>query len=245
MKLLVSLAMVGAIGFAVPAMAQEEWHEYTTQSSIGVTPPKNPKFDRVLTEARAREIMAEFAKCEVDVSPKRIAAAIVLPAGNDHEELDGSLKPMCMEKVHYDDYYQDFALKMSDELYRGALFAELYRRHESAAASGTWGFPIPSLALGGPPLLTAPGEASTNFVMLVLSACLAKRKPDEIRAVVMEPESSDKQNAAFAALVPELGGCVPQGKTIKLTRAVLEAGIGEYLYRSLAQDTVSKSGDAH
>jgi hypothetical protein len=67
--------------------------------------------------------------------------------------------------------------------------------------------------------------------LLVLAQCVVEHDPVDAKAVVMARTASPAQNAAFAALAPNISQCLPSGQKLTLGKIILEGALGEVLYR--------------
>jgi hypothetical protein len=167
-------------------------------------------------------IIRDFARCTYSTGPKRVAEALLLPPEGD---------PVALGELASSECLASGTLKFSSALFRGALFGELYRqRHERSGR--TWSLPVEPLSRLTPPSPDASTDTRRHYLMLSVAECLDGEAPTAVRDVVLKPAGSAEQKAAFDAILPLLGTCVPQGVTLKLNRMSLEHAFGEYLYRA-------------
>jgi hypothetical protein len=61
--------------------------------------------------------------------------------------------------------------------------------------------------------------------------CIVRNDPQGIRALLMAAPTSPAENAAFAALTPGLGACVPPDATIELNKTVIRGTAASNYYR--------------
>lgn len=61
--------------------------------------------------------------------------------------------------------------------------------------------------------------------------CVVRAAPDAARQLLVSETASDEENAAFQALSPHLGGCVPQAVKVSFTRVELKGTIAVNYYR--------------
>lgn len=173
-------------------------------------------------EDTSRIVMRDFARCTYSRYAKRAADAVMLEPG-----MEGA----ALSKISTSDCLDSGMIKFPASVMRGALFGELYRQ---AQRDRSWTLPIQPLALDKVPTINDPQAVRTNFLMLYLAQCVYQAAPEQMRQVVLQPVVSKGQEEAFAAIIPLLGECLPQGMTLKLNRMTLESAFAEYLYRSQA-----------
>lgn len=174
-------------------------------------------------EEKGRIALHQFARCTFAKSPTKTLAALELLPGKDGRQLAA---------LASDDCLSDGSMKFSSNLFRGALYGELYRQHE-ADRSRRWSYPITPLDFSTRPGPGASSSVEANFVMLGITDCLYAADPESVREIVLNEPTSHQQDAAFAKLIPQLGSCIPAGVKLVLTRTFIESAFGEYLYRSL------------
>ena len=223
MKFASYLTVLLAALLGPPALAKPQ-REMETGSLITV-PKRAIAPDRTLTKDElSRDLMNQFARCLVDRKQALVAKAIALPAGADEIAFQRAVTNECLDngRMHF-----------PIAVLRGAVFGELYRRQQIGSATVTRNFPIQPLDWSKSPQLTDSTVARTNYFLLWMADCVHKSKAQEIRSIVVYPVGSAAQKTAYAAVIPALGPCIPQGTQISFSRSMLEAAFGEYLYRSL------------
>lgn len=212
------LALVNSPVWAQPSLEAE------TGSQIRRPAPARIG-DRILTdEERSRDMMNKFARCIVDRAPKEVALAIALPAGDDGA---------AFARASQDDCLANATMRFSPAVIRGAVFGELVRRVERGDRSVTTRFPVPTLDLAAPVPPESNARGRTNWFLMWISDCIAKSHAAEMRTIVTSTAASGTQEQAYAAVVPAIGPCVPEGQTLRFSKAVIEGGFSEYLYRTL------------
>jgi hypothetical protein len=65
-----------------------------------------------------------------------------------------------------------------------------------------------------------------------LGLCIVRRSPERARALIGTEPTTAAENAAFKAIVPDIGPCVTQGSELKLNTPNLRAVIAYALYRA-------------
>jgi hypothetical protein len=132
-------------------------------------------------------------------------------------------------------------LTMTDQLLRGALYAELYRRSYAYHAPSIAGASIDWWAD------TAAQEpaAANNFVALrQFAECLVQKHPEESRQLMLVPPRSRREDEALGAMTPDMGPCLVAGAELKFSKPVLEGLIAEALYR-LSVKGAAAAGTSH
>lgn len=175
-------------------------------------------------EERGRLALREFARCIVTRTPSRVSEALSSDVGAQQNQALAALAG--------DECLESGEMEFSASLLRGALFSEMYRRHEAVGVAD-WKWPIHRIDFSRVPLADDGDDAKLDYLMMYITDCLAGKEPKAIRSVVMEQVATKRQEAAFATIIPVLGACVPKGVTLSLNRTTLEAAFGEYMYRSL------------
>ena len=61
--------------------------------------------------------------------------------------------------------------------------------------------------------------------------CVVRAAPDQSRTLLLATPDTPEESAAFAALKPELGGCVVEGQSLKFNKATLRGTIAMNFYR--------------
>ncbi|MEP9401156.1 hypothetical protein [Sphingomonas sp. VNH70] len=215
--------MVALSSVASPALAQRQVEEDTGSRIAVPRRARIPDSPGLSEHARARVTLAQFARCTVDRKPSQVSAIVAQPA----ERLGDTL----VAKAADDDCLSSGQMRMKPLLMRGALFTELYRRRNQAERRGA-AWRMPAVAFDAhTPVAAADPEIAVQLALLSFAACVVQRDPETAKAVVLKPAASKEQDAAFAALAPLLGPCLPSGQEIKLGKTILEGALGEVLYR--------------
>lgn len=203
-----TLTAAAAVFLASGAQAQRE-----PETGTRFQRPKAAKIDeRSMPETeRGRLLMAELARCAVETYPNKTIAALA----------SGRAKPI--SELATSDCLVSGLAQFSATVWRGALYGELYRREFAA----------------GPPVLMeqtiAFGENMPDFQgnigILHVADCVIRQDPANVHSFIMQTGRGAREQAAFAALVPLLGPCVPAGQTVTLTKTSLEGAFSEAMYR--------------
>ena len=205
------------------ALAQSKY-EKDSGSNIRI-PKRAEAYDRNLSmEELGREIMNQFARCIIDRRSTLVARAIASLPGEDDRLLKQASTSECLDSG---------SMNFKSEVLRGAIFGELYRRHQNGSKDISEKFPIQPLDWSAAPSAESGVYIRMNFYLLSMADCVSKSNEEAMRSIVMNRVGSSAQKAAYVKVVPALGPCVPQGQKLSISPAMLEAAFGEYLYRSL------------
>jgi hypothetical protein len=229
------LTLMGLV-LVSPANAQRKT-EADTGSSIPI-PLRARLPDRPGLSAadRGRIAMAEFARCTVDRREAGVVRMLNLPA---EKVLPGSFAGLAD-----DECLASGQMKFRPMLLRGALFVELYRRRNAAMMRQVaWRMPVVRFDANAP-VDPASETPAVEMGLLAFAECVAKRDPVNAKAIVVGPTVSKAQDAAFAAITPNLGPCLFADQKITLGKIYLEGALGEVLYRGSAAsaDTAPQGG---
>lgn len=218
------------LGLAQCALAQKR---VETDTGTRIPVPLRARVPDVIgpaTASQARVVMAEFSRCTVDRKIAVLSKLLSLPANRIESARWGPLAE--------DDCMADGTLRFKAMTMRGAVFGELYRRRQDALQHGKpWSLPVVPVVYTE--RIDPDDTNPVNTALVMFAACVIDRAPDKARAVLASPSASTAQDAAITALGPDLGPCLPQGRTITLNKSIIEGALGEALYRG---HIMSKSG---
>jgi len=220
----VASALIAGVLAASPGAAWAQ-RQIDTGSHIAVPTRAEIPEDRT-KEDTSRIVMRDFARCTYAHYAKQVADGVMLEPG-----LEGA----ALSNISTSDCLDSGMIKFPAPVMRGALFGELYRRHQQSTKP--WALPVQALTLTEVPTINDSQSVRTNFLMLYLAQCIHQTAPEQMRQVVLQPVTSKGQEQAFAAIIPLLGDCLPQGMKVTLNRMTLESAFAEYLYRSQAPAT--------
>jgi hypothetical protein len=174
---------------------------------------------------RGRIAMAQFARCVVDRRPALLERILRMPIGSQYQRKMGSLAT--------DECLDNGQMSFQAILFRGALFAELWRRRVLADRSGEkWGPVMDPIDFKLSLQPNASDAAKLQFALQLFADCIVMRDRAAASDVVLLPIASKEQNEAYARLAPNLGACLPNGKQVKFSKPALEGILAEVLYRS-------------
>ena len=161
-----------------------------------------------------------FAACLVEHDQPEIERVIArFPDEKEHKALWRLADADCLSSGE---------LTMTDQLLRGALYAELYRRSYSYHAPSISGAGIDWWAdTTGQP----DGDANNYVALRQFAECLVLKHPEESRQLMLVPPRSHREDEALGAMVPDMGPCLVAGVELKFSKPVVEGLIAEALYR--------------
>ena len=196
-----------------------------TETGSRIVIPKRARIpdDSTLSKSElSRKVLNEFARCAINRNYPAVASAVSKPMGAGFHE--------AIARVVSADCLYSGMISFKAVALRGPLFVELYKRRELAKSQGrVWGPVTPSIDFSAPSSL----ESDAHRAILDVATCAIDANPNVARAVVLEHMMSEAQDNAFAAIVPALGACLPEGKTLSLTKQVIEGMLAEVLYRGV------------
>lgn len=67
--------------------------------------------------------------------------------------------------------------------------------------------------------------------MALLGECVVRYAPEAVRAMALTDPASPEETAAMTAVQPAIAGCLPQGSTVRLNRAVVRGSLLVNYYR--------------
>lgn len=162
---------------------------------------------------RGRAALDQFGTCLVETNRDRVTSA--LQADSDDKFTRLTTNTECLRSG---------MLRFSADLLRGALYASLYRRD-----------------YGDAPVLIAEqtidfGQMSPATIqpatgMLMVADCVLRKDLKNARDFVVLPTGAVAETAAFVAIRPHLGPCVPAGQEVALSKNAIEGALAEALYR--------------
>lgn len=126
----------------------------------------------------------------------------------------------------------DTLLSTSNTLLRAAAAEELYKR-QFATAQAPHAPPVAVATLLRPREARTPAEVAPLVSTYALFECVSANRPDLVRAYLAADPGSEAEQAAFRALSPGLGACLPPGgsRQLALGGAAMRGVLAETLYR--------------
>ena len=216
MRLLVSLAL---LAFAVPAHAQD----MSADTGSILRRPAPAAFDgSAKGGVKVRAALDQFAYCIFDRRRGQTLAALRLASGS--EQQDKALASLARSEC-----VSAGILSFDAQLFRGSLYKALVREHfaDSDAA-----LPQTQIDFAKQTEAQSGGEkVLANAQLLNFGGCVAHLDPRNVRLAVLGPAGSPSEAAAFSALSPNLGQCLPQDVTLKFDKTILLGLLAEAYYR--------------
>ena len=87
-------------------------------------------------------------------------------------------------------------------------------------------------------------DTRSAIVFIEFGECAAKVDPAGVNALLETEVNSDAEAAAFSAVVPAFGGCVPEGLNFGIPPLLLRAYLAEGAYRNLITDQAASQREA-
>jgi hypothetical protein len=169
----------------------------------------------------ARIVTVGLARCMLQRNRKAIVPALLAP----RFAVDPGAKQPAMAAS---ECLEDGTLTIPPNVLRAAYFTALYRDEFRT------GMPVlPSVANGFHDGASEPfGDKQRQWIGLRQFAdCVARRDLRSTHALIVAEAGSAAEPAAFKALAPHLGPCLPAGLSLKFTPAVLSGLLAEVVYR--------------
>lgn len=219
------MAPKAALGFAVAvaglgcaAGASAHW----AASQLPEVPrAKVEKSRRLTEEERGRVTAAQFARCMVRRSARKVRAVLDLPLGRQAD--------IAVAKLAVDDCMDEGMLKMASSVFRGALFEALYRLPQSPKLPASLPrLPARDYAAG---VDIANPDAALDVALRTFADCVVRADPAASHRLLFTDIGADREQAAFQALMPVLGNCLPRGNALKFSKPVLRGLIAEVAFR--------------
>jgi hypothetical protein len=220
--------------FALPACAQDAPLGSRIRDPAAVVPEARGGVDQ---RTLVRQVMDQFGRCLVATRPRVADLFVSLPAlaPETAKQIDRLDLETCLASATGG----QVTLTMTPEALRGAIFRAAYARdHMKAApvmpAPGPDGSPpkLPDWAIdiasrGG----ISTAEGATYVALRQLAACVVLAKPDIVHRLLLARTASADENVAFGEVAPFVGGCVPDGQTLKFSRQLLIGVLAEAMHR--------------
>jgi hypothetical protein len=75
-------------------------------------------------------------------------------------------------------------------------------------------------------------DIRSSVVMVDVGTCVAKANPAGVASLLSTDAATSEEKAAYAALVPAIGGCLPGGVELRMHRMLMRGYIAEGAYRA-------------
>jgi hypothetical protein len=163
----------------------------------------------------ARRAMNVFAACVLHRHTRQAEDWLSLAPGDPAAAK--KLANLMDEKCLYDGQ-----LQFSTMLFRGSLYAALYRVQ--------FGHRPPALS----PASGAGGSAGSFGSLSEFANCVVRRDPSTARTLVLATAGSTQEGGALSGLSPQFPLCLAKGSQLRLSKAVMISLLDEALYRDSA-----------
>jgi hypothetical protein len=177
-----------------------------------------------------------YATCLVQIRPDEVRA--LLQATN----ADAANRPYhaladdnrCFSRVFGDQQFSPNDASFSMDVLRGRL-AEEELLNESAQVSALQPLPLKQKRY------IRPWFAATGRHPAVdeMAACMADTDPAGIEALIRTEPGNPDENAAIAAMAPNLGRCLGAGTRLDASRQALRAALADALYQRVSNPSLS------
>jgi hypothetical protein len=202
--------------------AQQRVIEGTSGEYTRIARPE-PTNATTAPDVAARIVTRQFAECTVRHGRASVVKALQLaPFGKKSRDR--------LVALPSDDCPADVG--MAPLLFRGALFGVLYREATRDGPPTLLLQPLDFAEGASPPFEPEQREA---IATRQFADCVVRRDLTHAHVAVVAEPGSQAETAAFAALSPHLGACLPQGMTIKFSRSMLSGLFAEVMYRQISR----------
>lgn len=208
------LALALAACWTAPATAQ-----YRPMPYAAAVPSDRP----LSATDKARDLMNQYGICVVKQHLPGVKRALSLP---DDRAIDNALI-----KLATDDCLVTGELRMSEPLFRGAVFRAMYVRDFGTKS------PAALDPVNNPKVKPADAGPAANF-----GDCVARLSPVPARELVLSNPATPQEQQAIAALRPALADCLPPKQQARFTSWGLQASLAEALYRRTVALTATSNG---
>lgn len=219
--------LVSALLFGSPAIAQQD---IPLGSRIGrPSAARIPDHVGMSDATRGRIALTQFARCTLERNPRGVQAALTLPDdGAWATSLQRLASPECLDAGE---------MTFSSALLRGALFVEIWKQmaaRDRRPAALTFQ-PIDLTMAGSAGL----GTVGQRLALLSVANCVVTADRVAASDLIAMPTGSARQAAAYLAINPLLGPCLPQGATFRFSKSVIEGALAEVLVRTVAPSVIA------
>lgn len=217
------IALTLALGVAAPVLAQSQ---VSTVSRVDAA-----------AAIAARQEVAQFAACLSNRAQGRIQKLTTLA-------VDSSDYRMSAQRL-YDTSDEvcsvNGSVRYNPVLFTGALYDALYAR--DFAFSGPTAFPA-TVVTRYADRYRAPysKDARRAIALEGFGECVARAEPEQARKLVLAAPGSAAEQQQFTALAPRFQGCVVNGATVEMSKAIVRGAVAEGLYRLSVAATNSGTG---
>lgn len=212
-----AILIVLAAAAVAPAFAQEPTR------IRGAGSPAEPSFHRRDQEAEAQRVMNDYARCVLIRRSSLAMRFLQTPPRSREAARAGSRAAtnVCLGRGE---------LSFHAPLFRGSLFEALYDREFGRRGAEDLGA-VPPIDYAADHPDRESDIARQQTSLRQFADCAVRADPAAAHSLIASEVTSEAESRAFAALGPELNGCLPQGIELRFSRPVLRGLIAETLYR--------------
>jgi len=198
-------------------------HAQRVGSRLGPAPAQIPEGPGASKEDRARVAMYRYAECAVDNSRTRVELYLdTFPGSKAAHKAASSLST--------DECLSSGQMTFNESLFRSGVYDVLYLK--KFRKDGPVDFAaVPAIDYAAGSDAEAYGDPQPRVALRQIADCTVRKAPQEARKLILSMVASNAEGAAFAQIVPTVGGCVLEGFKLTFSKSVLRGVIGEALYR--------------
>lgn len=174
-------------------------------------------------QAAARAALEDYAACQVGRQPTRLAKLLTTRVDTDeYVKLMNSL-------LGIDACISSGTLVVTTNTHRGALFQALYNRQFKTTAPLEFSDIQSGYRAIYPEQPSA--EALGSIALVSFGECVTKADPRTVRDLMLSSTGTASEDMAFINLQPNLNACMPEGKQLTFSKAILKGILAEAIYR--------------
>ena len=186
-----------------------------------------PKRQGNLSEADiARRLLDDFGRCLVSLHPALAREVIYGPAYPERTARRIASATDCLRGERN----ADVSIRFNGDLLRGAVFKAFYARdHKALPPITVVASPWAADFLGN----SAVGAADQSVYVTLrnLGQCMVEAEPAAVHALLLSDAGTAAEASAFQQISPKIGGCLAEGVSIQLSRAILVGILAEVSQR--------------
>ena len=208
---------IAVLALAAPAIAQETGTLIQHRAA---------QMDEGRSTSHARSTLRQYGACVLDRYKGRVARMMAIAVDSDeYHRLSRAIV-----EGDGDACLSGGELSFGSAAFKAALFEAVYMRdfrfQEPDAIP-------PDLSSGYAALYQQPysAEARNALALEQFGECVVRADARTARAVVLSDPGTSVEQDAFARVAPALGGCMPKGEKMELSKAIVRGAVAEALYR--------------
>lgn len=219
---LLLLLLAGAVP-AGDALAQPVMPSARRDSQAATMPKRQ---DNQNNADIARKLLDDFGKCLVSLHPELARDVIYGPTQPERTRKRIASTTDCLRGERG----ADLSIRFNSDLLRGAVYKAFYARdHQMLPVVPAVASPWAADFLG---VSKANITDQAAYVTLRnLGQCLTEAEPSAVHTVLVNDAGSAAEAEAFKAIMPRIGGCLSEGVTVQLSRAILIGILAEVSQR--------------